>query len=927
MSPTRLARIPFEHVEAELAAFPIASEASFRSGLVCLEPVASRVSMHRNLWPAPEGGIRTARQLNLARVAERDILLSVPSVPLDEFVAIRDRVWFGNSAERVDMHTPIPLVRYLRRLSEQYLDESGRPVDPPSSRNGNEDASSRARLRWSWLCRALPADLLRAGRGVAPADESPFSLSPNIDRLLREIGYAETHLHLGAATDFSLLWANFMRALAEEEIPEDSLESSGACFDEGREFAKWIAWAAVVRLVLAEWLFDVARVRQNAGLAEFTTGTWHRRMKGGTTNDLLRLVSEFEWGHPGTRPLSFARGRAIYRLLRRPLPFGRGRGSEGRRRRTRNKSGRERIFENDPLARVVGWQWGSGSSPEMRFVEESLRHLERNEGDSDFARLFWQVVRVRCLLYRHLAQRPMTPGLQWFVRFFSRIKPVRGQLPKAVRMQAAIRSGGGGCGLRSLEVRVGTEAGQSDCLDILQKVNEAGRGAGRLETGAVFHFSRDRGGGWRQGVPNAHGLDHSYPGVPADSRLRTSREVGNPSGLRFARFYLEKRGHAQALVSVLRGFPRALRTLRGVDLCTDEAGVPVWVMAPLVRWVRESGRTAAAVLRDRGITDIPPLRATIHAGEDFVHLLSGLRRLDDAIRHLGLEEGDRIGHGMALGLDPTTWFERVGRIVQSREERLLDLVWEWDFYATRGVAVGGPGRLAYLTGAITRLAREMFEETCAPEELVRFVRLLHCERELRAAGFPDRPGRCSPAAARFRDDEDRPRTLLREYLGSTEVWRKGRVLETITLRELPHELDALRTVQGALRREVGTRGLTVEVNPSSNLLIGDLGRIDEHPIWRLRPVRFIDDIPPLSVCIGSDDPLTFATTLPHEYQLLFDTIVLSDGSHEEALDWLEHARAAGMRARFTLPRRVTRTPERLLPALLRGRRPSPVQPP
>ena len=926
MLPTRLARIPFEHVEAELAAFPIASAASFRSGLACLEPVASRAFRQRNLWRAAEGGNRTGRQLNLARVAERDILLSVPSVPLDEFVAIRDRVWFGNCAERVDMHAPIPLVCYLRRLSEQYLDESGRPVDVRSSQEGNEDASSRARLRWSWLCRALPPDLLRAGRGVAPADESPFSLSPNIDRLLREVGYAETHLHLGAATDFSLLWANFMRALAEEEIPEDSLESSGACFDEGRKFAKWIVWAAVVRLVLAEWLFDVARVRQDAGLPDFTTGTWHRRMRGGTTNDLLRLVSEFEWGHPGTRPLSFARGRAIYRLLRRPLPFGRARGSEGRRWGGRDESSRERIFENDPLARVVGWQRGSGSSPETRFVEESLRHLERNEGDTDFARLFWQVVRVRCLLYRHLAQRPMTPGLQWFVRFFSRIKPVRGQLPKAVSMQAAIRSGGGGYGLRSLEVRVGTEDRQADCLDILQKVNDAGRGAAQLETGAVFHFSRDRGGGWRRGVPNAHGLDRSYPGVPADRELRTCREVGNPSGFRFARFYLDQRNHAQALVSVLRGFPCALRTLRGVDLCTDEAGVPVWVMAPLVRWLRESGRAAAATLRDRGIKEIPPLRATIHAGEDFVHLLTGLRRLDEAIRYLGLEEGDRIGHGMALGLDPTTWFERVGRVVQTREERLFDLVWELDFYATRGAEAGNGRRLPYVTGTITRLAREMFESTYAPEEVAHFVRLLHCERELRATGFPYRPGHRTRAAGRFRGDGDGPRTLLREYLRSTEVWRKGRTLETITLDELPHERDALRTLQGALRREVGRRGLTIEVNPSSNLLIGDLGRIEEHPIWRLRPVRPIDDVPPLSVCIGSDDPLTFATTLPHEYQLLFDTIVLSGGSHEEALGWLEHARAAGMRARFTLPRRVTRNPARLRPALLRGRRPAPPPP-
>ena len=54
-----------------------------------------------------------------------------------------------------------------------------------------------------------------------------------------------------------------------------------------------------------------------------------------------------------------------------------------------------------------------------------------------------------------------------------------------------------------------------------------------------------------------------------------------------------------------------------------------------------------------------------------------------------------------------------------------------------------------------------------------------------------------------------------------------------------------------------------------------------------------------------------------------DTLVLSGRSHEEALDWLEHARAAGMRTRFTLPRRVTRTPAKLRPTPVRGRRPAP----
>ena len=903
MATTRLAAIPFEHVEAELAAFPIASEASFRSPPVFLDPV-------------------TIRQEDLWRAAERDILASIPSVSLDEFVAIRDKRWFGETPNLNGPQPRISLVRYLRTLSQDYLDLLGRPKEVSSESTANAGPSPRTRLRWSWLCRALPPDLLRTARNIGNADDLPFLLSPVVDRLLRENGFAETHLHLGAAADFSLLWANLMHALAVEEVREDSLASPGACFDDGRDFGKWILWAAVMRLVLAEWLFDSAGIQERPELLNFTSAPWRMRMDAGMKNDVRRLESEFAQGREGTPPLRFARGRAIYRSLIRPVPFLVSRRKERQRLRARHKpENRKEVFENDPLAQVVGWHGTCGSSPETRFVEASFRHMEEHEKDGDFARFFWQVIRIRCLLYRHLVQRPLTPGLQWFVRFFSRIKPVRQSLPTAVSMQAAIGQSGGDEGLRSLEVRVGTKKNESECRELIQDVNNVRNKPAAAEVGVVFHFSRDRGGGWRKGLPNAYGLDHSYPGVPRDKRLRTRQDVGNPSGFRFSRFYLERRRHAQALVSVLLGFPLALRTVRGVDLCTDEAGVPIWVMAPLIRWVRESGRAAAMKLRDEGCTRVHPLRITVHAGEDFVHLQTGLRRLDDAIQYLGLEEGDRIGHGIALGVNPVTWLERIGRVVQTLEERLFDLVWEWDCYASRGVGVGSE-RLAYLQGTIARLARDMFGESCTPEDLIHFVQKLHSEQELKAQGFPDRSRYQTAGATRPGGAENKAGKLVEKYLRSAQVWQEGRALKTIAFSELRHEQEALHCLQLALRKKVGTLGLTVEVSPSSNLLIGNLGNLDEHPIWRLRPPQPVDDIPPVSVCIGSDDPLTFATTLPHEYQLLFDTIVLAGQSHEVALGWLDAARATGMRARFTLPRLITRRPKELRPSLLQGQRPA-----
>lgn len=47
------------------------------------------------------------------------------------------------------------------------------------------------------------------------------------------------------------------------------------------------------------------------------------------------------------------------------------------------------------------------------------------------------------------------------------------------------------------------------------------------------------------------------------------------------------------------------------------------------------------------------------------------------------------------------------------------------------------------------------------------------------------------------------------------------------------------------------------------------------------------------VTIGSDDPLVFNSSLPMEYQLLFDTLVLAGLTDAEALEWLDKARQTG----------------------------------
>jgi len=114
------------------------------------------------------------------------------------------------------------------------------------------------------------------------------------------------------------------------------------------------------------------------------------------------------------------------------------------------------------------------------------------------------------------------------------------------------------------------------------------------------------------------------------------------------------------------------RWLRGLDVAGDETAWPIECFAPQLRWLREA------------LPALPHLTAprrgphfSIHAGEDYSHPLSGMRHVDETVRFCALREGDRLGHGLALGIRPLDWLSRHGEVLLPVEEHVDNLVWAW----------------------------------------------------------------------------------------------------------------------------------------------------------------------------------------------------------------------------------------------------------
>lgn len=120
---------------------------------------------------------------------------------------------------------------------------------------------------------------------------------------------------------------------------------------------------------------------------------------------------------------------------------------------------------------------------------------------------------------------------------------------------------------------------------------------------------------------------------------------------------------ARVLALLRKNFPKYRSVLCGVDAAASEFDARPEVFAPVFRYLRRSGVK----------------HFTFHAGEDFFHILDGLRAIYEAMIFCDLQNGDRIGHATAAGLSVKLWRSRIGDSLFIRQgEHLDNLVFAYD---------------------------------------------------------------------------------------------------------------------------------------------------------------------------------------------------------------------------------------------------------
>lgn len=380
---------------------------------------------------------------------------------------------------------------------------------------------------------------------------------------------------------------------------------------------------------------------------------------------------------------------------------------------------------------------------------------------------------------------------------------------------------------------------------------------------------------------------------------------------RFGRERCRHNACMQVIGKLLGDYRKLRKWVGGIDAAADEMDTPPDVFA-------SAYRTARFKLK------IP--KATYHAGEDFYHLVSGMRAVCEAVDLLGLQSGDRIGHATALGINPELWIKTMpNRIAPTRGEWLQDLLFVWNM-------LHGTSHKNDLLQRLNQDIREhgyiIFQNAhFSPYILSRLFALRNLDSQILLDWYHEitqklnKQKRNNGVTSSVRLEEvvcyvkehnsgieadDYERQLIykafcqesADVLRLLIAWHEDPKLWDESERRIEIPIDyfdvfTMQELQQLAMDKLVETGIVVETLPTSNLRISQYKEMGQHHSLRWLGVPHIDGDPPLQIVLGTDDPGIFATDIKAEFYHLFTSLCKRGLNREEALNKLIQVNEAG----------------------------------
>ena len=353
---------------------------------------------------------------------------------------------------------------------------------------------------------------------------------------------------------------------------------------------------------------------------------------------------------------------------------------------------------------------------------------------------------------------------------------------------------------------------------------------------------------------------------------------------------------ALALADALQANEYLCARIRGIDAASFEIGCRPETFAVEFRFLKSFIPTEPYVnlltLRNRVQ---PKLGISYHVGEDFLDIADGLRAIDEAMRFLHMSRGDRLGHALALGVDPHIHYKLKRHYVLLSKQDMLDNT-VWLLYRSLELGVTIPTNLRReLEARAEQLLSDIYGKCIAEHHWTVSTDDYYHSWKLRG-DHPDCYSSvcfCNPYLDnRFYASISVVEKYRSHYVNTAEsnaYRRKENIAgilhyyhygyhervegaKTIDFSVTEDYIALMNDMQEQFRRIISEAGIAVECNLSSNFLIGTFGRYENHPIFRFNKHGLVSECNrnDISVSLNTDDQGVFDTSLENEYAILVD---------------------------------------------------------
>lgn len=720
---------------------------------------------------------------------------------------------------------------------------------------------------FSILSRLLPLDLFVACYYAANRLDAPLQLDGlyqhiNLaDAPLHDVlrnGVSENHMHASAAFTFTMLWqncmnfnGNFSKNATGEYL--NSFRASYSC--KSPQVKEYILTAQLLRRILSLYM---------ASGSMDTVSHWIRSGTGAGARLIGSIVCN---------DTAFATVEELKQAL----------------------EDLRKEYDTGNLGEGADWVIGVfkdyqyihtyGENVFLHQVMKYRARLTESGGTQElceFLHVFFRYLRVKNEFYQQVNQSNAVKGLDYFRSYFDRATSGFDSRDDRYCLDM-LRNLFQNQYLRKVELRLSIASRESTNRRNIQKVLQAYRTILKDDyevernpeaifprIGLVYHLLKRKDGiekDWRRYMEDKSRLEDLHYG-------------------RLQQEYLDKVG---MIMRLRERIPYLSSFIVGLDAASLENSTPVQVFAPVFESARNSDNDQMLLLdREGRKVRQQSLFFTFHAGEDYRHLNSGLRRIDEVIDYCKFHSGDRIGHGIALGVSVDRWVQENGQVILPRGEYLDNLLWIWGVY-TRSSDINYR-TYSYLQHKIHEVAKSILADSFDYNITIEMFYEVYRHRFKRIPEIVDLKSSLGGNKRANRWIQ----CLIRMYHDKTYL---ERMMAPIYVRTTEIEKEMTMDMQRYVRSKVARHGIVIEVNPSSNFVIGNVNSIYENQFFQIH--RQSDrEVPATLISINTDDPIVFNTNISNEFAYMYYGMLYRGINKSEALSWIEQVRKSGMDTSF-----------------------------